>query len=67
MIAYHGTTNRRAERICQEGFRPRKPSKRVWFAVGRGYAERRARQHPKRLGERHEQCKEEQPEDRRNQ
>ena len=48
MIAYHGTTNLRAERICQEGFLPRKPSKRVWFAEGRGYAERRARQQARR-------------------
>ncbi len=44
MICYHGTTRRRAERICQNGFLPRKPSRRVWFAKGRGYALRRARQ-----------------------
>jgi len=44
MICYHGTTRRRAERICQNGFIPRKPSRRVWFAKGHGYALRRARQ-----------------------
>ena len=44
MICYHGTTRRRAERICENGFIPRKPSRRVWFAKGHGYARRRARQ-----------------------
>ena len=42
MIVYHGTTDRRARRICEEGFLPRKPSRRVWFARGKGYALRRA-------------------------
>jgi hypothetical protein len=48
MIVYHGTTRRRAERICQEGFLPKKPSKRVWFAAGRGYALRRAKTQARR-------------------
>ena len=39
MIVYHGTTARRARRICQEGFLPKKPSRRVWFAEGRTYAQ----------------------------
>ena len=43
MIVFHGTTDRAARQIVQEGFLPRKPSKRVWFAAGRGYAHGRAR------------------------
>ena len=43
MIVYHGTTRRRAQRICVEGFKPKKPSLRVWFAAGRGYAKGRAK------------------------
>ena len=35
MIVYHGTTMKRARRICKAGFLPRKPSKRVWFAKAR--------------------------------
>ena len=52
MIVYHGTTERRARRICQEGFQPRKPSRRVWFAESRGYAERRAKQQARRRHDR---------------
>jgi hypothetical protein len=52
MIVYHGTTERRARRICQEGFEPRKPSRRVWFAESRGYAERRAKQQGRRRHDR---------------
>ncbi|HUW81542.1 MAG TPA: hypothetical protein VMZ31_01950 [Phycisphaerae bacterium] len=52
MIVYHGTTDRRARRICQEGFQPRKPSRRVWFAESRGYAERRAKQQARRRHDR---------------
>ena len=48
MIVYHGTTRRRAERICAEGFTPRKPSRRVWFAKGKGYAIGRARTQARR-------------------
>jgi len=48
MIVYHGTTVRRARRICQEGFRPRKPSRRVWFAVNRAYALGRAKTQARR-------------------
>jgi hypothetical protein len=43
MTCYHGTTARRARRICQVGFLPRKPSRRVWFATSHGYALGRAR------------------------
>jgi len=52
MIVYHGTTRRRALRICEEGFLPRKPSRRVWFAEGHGYAMRRARQQARRAHDR---------------
>jgi len=48
MIVYHGTTARRAQRICWEGFRPRKPSHRVWFAASRRYALGRARTQARR-------------------
>jgi len=52
MVVYHGTTRRRAERICEVGFLPRKPSRRVWFAKGHGYATRRARQQARRAHDR---------------
>jgi hypothetical protein len=42
VIVYHGTTLRRAQRIALEGFQPSRPSRRVWFAEGRGYARGRA-------------------------
>ena len=43
MLLYHGTTRRSAEQIAVEGFAPRKPSRRVWFAQSKGYALRRAK------------------------
>jgi hypothetical protein len=49
---YHGTTRRRAQRIAREGFLPRKPSRRVWFAAGRGYALGRARTQARRSHDR---------------
>jgi len=52
MIVYHGTTHRRAQRICVEGFRPKKPSRRVWFAAGRGYARMRAKVQARRAHDR---------------
>ena len=52
MIVYHGTTRRRAERICVEGFKPRKPSRRVWFAKGKGYARGRAQTQARRADDR---------------
>jgi len=52
MIVYHGTTGRRAKRICQVGFLPRKPSRRVWFAEGHGYARQRARTQARRAHDR---------------
>jgi hypothetical protein len=48
MILYHGTTSQRARRICAEGFRPRKPSRRVWFAERRRYALGRAKTQARR-------------------
>jgi len=43
MIVYHGTTEMRAKRICAEGFQPRKPTGRVWFAENWSYAYGRAK------------------------
>jgi hypothetical protein len=48
MIVYHGTTAERARRIAAEGFLPRKPSRRVWFAQSRAYALGRAKTQAKR-------------------
>ncbi len=48
MIAYHGTTRRRARTIFDEGFLPLPPSRRVWFAERRGYAMGRARTQARR-------------------
>ncbi len=48
MILYHGTTAGRARRISAEGFLPRKPSRRVWFAETRAYALGRAKTQAKR-------------------
>jgi HEAT repeat protein len=52
MILYHGTSARRAQIICREGFRPKKPSRRVWFAQGRGYAMGRAKTQARRRRDR---------------
>lgn len=41
-IFYHGTTRRRAAEIRRDGFQPRAPSRRVWFARHYGVAKRRA-------------------------
>jgi hypothetical protein len=43
MIVYHGTTDRRARQICEVGFLPKKPSRRVWFAQSQCYARGRAK------------------------
>ena len=48
MIVYHGTTARRARRIRTEGFLPKAPSRKVWFAKGRGYAHGRAKAQARR-------------------
>jgi len=48
MLAYHGTTRTRARSILKEGFRPKPPSRRVWFAEARGYALGRARAQARR-------------------
>lgn len=42
-LYYHGTTRSRARLIRQQGFSPKPPSRRVWFTLHRGLAERRAR------------------------
>lgn len=52
MLYYHGTTRTRAERICIEGFKPRRPSRRVWFAKHKGYAQHRARRQARRAHDR---------------
>ena len=52
MIVFHGTTVRRAEQICREGFLPKRPSKRVWFAEYRSYAEGRGRTQARRAHDR---------------
>ena len=52
MIVYHGTTDRRARRIATEGFVPKKPSRRVWFAESRRYALGRARTQARRARDR---------------
>ncbi len=52
MIMYHGTTMGRARKICEAGFLPCRPSKRVWFARARGYAEGRARTQARRAHDR---------------
>ena len=52
MIVYHGTTRGRAARICREGFVPKKPSRRVWFAESRAYAERRGKTQARRSRDR---------------
>jgi RNA:NAD 2'-phosphotransferase (TPT1/KptA family) len=52
MIVYHGTTRRRAERILVSGFLARKPSRRVWFARSRAYAEGRAKTQARRAHDR---------------
>jgi len=52
MIVYHGTTRRRAQRIAQVGFLPRKPSRRVWFAESVRYARGRARTQARRSRDR---------------
>lgn len=48
MIAYHGTTRMRARGIFKEGFVPKPPSRRVWFAESRGYALGRAKTQARR-------------------
>ena len=52
MLVYHGTTTQRARRICHEGFLPKAPSRRVWFAEDRLYAFHRARTQARRSDDR---------------
>jgi hypothetical protein len=52
MIVYHGTTRQRARRIAQEGFLPKPPSRRVWFARNNGYAKQRAHNQARRAHDR---------------
>ncbi|HJN50408.1 MAG: hypothetical protein QGH75_03985 [Pseudomonadales bacterium] len=53
MIVFHGTTAKRAAKICVDGFLPKKPSKRVWFAESWSYAEGRGRTQARRSRDRH--------------
>src|SRR5262245_20200958 len=43
MIVYHGTTHQAALKIRSDGFLPKAPSHRVWFARSRAYSLNRAR------------------------
>ena len=52
MLLYHGTTRRSAEQIAIEGFAPRRPSRRVWFAQSKDYALRRAKAKARRRHDR---------------
>jgi hypothetical protein len=52
LIVYHGTTQKSAKRIRMEGFLPKPPSNRVWFAQSEGYAQRRARTKAQRAHDR---------------
>ncbi|MEW6753847.1 MAG: hypothetical protein AB1505_23130 [Candidatus Latescibacterota bacterium] len=52
MIVYHGTTQRAARRIRITGFLPRPPSRRVWFAERKTYAQQRARSQARRAHDR---------------
>ncbi len=52
MIAYHGTTQMRAREIFEQGFLPKPPSRRVWFAESRAYAMGRARTQARRAKDR---------------
>ena len=51
MIAYHGTTRMRARGIFQDGFLPKPPSRRVWFAESRNYAMGRAKTQARRAAD----------------
>jgi hypothetical protein len=51
-IFYHGTTRLRARQIRQNGFSPKPPSRRVWFARNRAVAERRAHHKASRSADR---------------
>jgi len=51
MLAYHGTTRMRARNIFEEGFLPKPPSRRVWFAEARSYAMGRAKAQAKRAND----------------
>lgn len=52
MIVYHGTTRQRARRIAREGFLPKQPSRRVWFARSIAYAKQRAHNQARRARDR---------------
>lgn len=51
MLAYHGTTRMRARNIFEEGFLPKPPSRRVWFAEARAYAMGRAKTQARRAAD----------------
>ena len=48
MGAYHGTTRTRARKIFGQGFLPKPPSHRVWFAENRRIAMGRAKRQARR-------------------
>ena len=52
MKVYHGTSQRRAEQIAVDGFAPRAPTRRVWFAQSKSYALRRAKVQARRRHDR---------------
>ncbi len=52
MIVYHGTTKGRVRQITSQGFLPKKPSRRVWFAESRRYAQGRAKTQARRAHDR---------------
>ena len=51
LLAYHGTTRARARAIFDQGFLPKPPSRRVWFAEDRAYAMGRARTQARRAND----------------
>ena len=52
MILYHGTTRRVGRKIARDGFHPKAPTGRVWFAKSSGYAKQRAHNKARRVNDR---------------
>ena len=52
MVVYHGTTRKTAAKITRNGFQPKSPSRRVWFAKSKGYASSRAHTKARRSNDR---------------
>ena len=51
LLAYHGTTRARARGIFDQGFLPKPPLRRVWFAEDRAYAMGRAKTQARRAND----------------